>query len=100
MTPRRFSSLHWRGVHLFNALSKPSNNLKVLTGFGSCGFFEYSASVIRFLAGGLINRLKYQFCLVRFIVKMVVGRGSGLPRQSARRLAGFFTELLVKKITN
>ena len=52
-------------------------------------FFKYLASLFRFFGDGLINRSKYQYFLVRFIAKMVVGRGSGLPRQSARRLAGF-----------
>ena len=37
---------------------------------------------------GLKNHSSCRF-VARFIVKMVAGRGSGLPRQSARWLAGF-----------
>jgi len=41
------------------------------------------------LFDGLKNHSSCRF-LARFIVKMVAGRGSGLPRQSARWLAGLF----------
>ena len=53
------------------------------------GFFWILSICVTFYWRGFDKTTQSDNFLALFIVKMMAGRGSGLPRQSARRLAGF-----------